>query len=111
MRPASGESWASPPSLSSCQDLKAGTGSGEKAQTQKEGGVNASWCIFVYDISIMLVWIQIFLNLRTTVLHMKSTLCNTAAAKQQVFSSVSCCPYTTFSALTVCANMLSWGKG
>lgn len=29
MRPASGESCASPLSLSSCQDLKAGTGSGE----------------------------------------------------------------------------------
>lgn len=35
MRLASGESCASPLSLSSCQDLKAGTGSGERTETKR----------------------------------------------------------------------------
>lgn len=35
MRPARGESWASPLSLSSCQDLKAGTGSGDREGTDE----------------------------------------------------------------------------
>lgn len=42
MRPASGESWASPFSLSSCQDLKAGTGSGKTGDKRIKWGITAN---------------------------------------------------------------------